>query len=63
MFLFQQAFCHFSCLKGGVGENIDVTPFPPKKIYFPLGVQKRIDAAAKTQIAKTSRIEYNRSIR
>lgn len=38
MFLFQQAFCHFSWLKGGVGENTDGTPISRKRIYFPLGL-------------------------
>ena len=39
MFLFQQAFCHFSWLKGGVGENTDGTPFPEKRYTSPLNKQ------------------------
>ena len=32
--------CHFSWLKGGMGENTDGTPFPKKDILPPWFIEK-----------------------
>ena len=50
MFLFQQAFCHFSWLKGGVGENTDGTPFPEKRYTSPLVYRKELTLRQKRRL-------------
>ena len=61
--LVSAGFLSLQLAERGCGGKHRRHPISRKKIYFPLGVQKRIDAATKTQIAKPRRIEYNRSIR